>query len=89
MSTGDFILDELLKQHTEQKEAIQRVRELHRTETVTNEACGDPDCCGEYEEFQVCIVCEEEHPCDTIKALDSEIGSVEPVKLEALDGEQS
>lgn len=28
MSTGDFILDELLKQHAEQKEAIQRVREL-------------------------------------------------------------
>lgn len=28
MSTGDFILDELLKQHAEQAEVIRRVHEL-------------------------------------------------------------
>ena len=52
---------------------IQRVRELHELVTQNNAACGDPDCCGEYEEEEVCADCQCEYPCPTIKALDGEI----------------
>jgi DNA repair exonuclease SbcCD ATPase subunit len=67
---------------------IQRVRKLHEPVKENNAACGEPDCCGEYEEWEQCADCQCDYPCPTIKALDGEIGSVEPVKLEALDGEQ-
>jgi hypothetical protein len=72
---------ELNKQKTE---AIQRVRELHKPRIAS------------FDGSLLCIACESFHehsgpvdyPCPTIKALNGEIGSVEPVKLEALDGEQ-
>ena len=53
-------------------EAIQRVRELHKQGTNNPNACSDPDCCGEYEEYEVCEGCHYEYPCQTIKALDGE-----------------
>ena len=62
MSTGDFILDELLKQHAEQAEAIQRVRELHEQVPCTE----DGECC------QICDYCGVVYPCPTIKALKGE-----------------
>jgi len=62
---------ELNKQKTE---AIERVRELHAREE-------------DAESYEICDYCCMLYPCPTIKALDGEIGSVEPVKLEALDGE--
>ena len=60
--------------------AIQRVRELHKS----------IPCCAGYEDTcgLICEECRDDYPCPTIKALDGEIGSVEPVELEALDGEQ-
>ena len=70
------------------KRQVERVRELHKQVTENNAACDDPDCCGEYEEWEVCADCGCDYPCPTIQILDGEIGSVEPVKLEALDGEQ-
>ena len=70
-------------------DTIQRVRELHEPVKETNAACDDPDCCGEYEEWEMCADCQCDYPCPTIKAVDGEIGSVEPVKSVALDGEQS
>jgi len=60
---------ELNKQKTE---AIQRVRELHKSVTQDNAACGDIDCCGSYEEYEQCADCFSAYPCDTIKALDGE-----------------
>jgi hypothetical protein len=60
---------ELNKQKTE---AIQRVRELHKLVTENNAACGNPDCCGEYEEWEMCADCWSDYPCPTIKALDGE-----------------
>ena len=63
---------------------IQRVRKLH--EAVLSPPRGfDP---GHDRGAGVCLVCEWSYPCPTIKALDGEIGSVEPVQSEALDGEQ-
>jgi hypothetical protein len=58
---------ELNKQKTE---AIQRVRELHKLVTENNAACGDLDCCGEYEEWDMCTDCQCDYPCPTIKTLD-------------------
>ena len=52
--------------------AIQRVRELHEQVTIDNASCGDPDCCGEYEEWEVCADCQCDYPCPTIQALDGE-----------------
>lgn len=66
-------------------DAIERALELHQPDvfgdcitchTVTLDADGNLECNH------------EEYPCATKRALDGEIGSVEPVKLEALDGEQ-
>jgi predicted nucleic acid-binding Zn-ribbon protein len=37
---------------------IERVRELHKPVTESNAACGDPDCCGEYEEYEMCADCQ-------------------------------
>ena len=66
---------ELNKQKTE---AIQRVRELHKRWEYKSGELSD-----------ICQHCHDElYPCPTIKALDGEIGSAEPVKSEALDGEQ-
>ena len=60
-------------------DAIERVREVHyKTDSGYCHIC----CEGSFG----CEPCP--YPCPTIKALDGEIGSVEPVKLEALDGEQ-
>ena len=59
---------ELNKQKTE---AIQRVRELHKVVKQNNAACGDIDCCGEYDEWDECQVCFCYYPCNTIKALDA------------------
>jgi chromosome segregation ATPase len=67
---------------------IERVRELHKLIMQNNAACGDPDCCGEYEEWEECADCQCDYPCPTIEALDGDIGSVESVKSGALDGEQ-
>ena len=68
-------LRELKQEHQalENAQAIERVRELHVQETPITEFCKE---------------CSYTYPCPTIQALDGEIGSVEPVKLEALDGEQ-
>jgi hypothetical protein len=52
--------------------AIKRVRELHKLVIEDNAACGDIDCCGEYEEYELCADCYCEYPCPTIKALDGE-----------------
>jgi hypothetical protein len=60
---------ELNKQKTE---AIQRVRELHKMIKSSNYACGDPECCGDYEECDICEYCYDDYPCDTIKALDGD-----------------
>jgi len=71
------------------EETIERVRELHKKIDANDSVCGDPECCGEYiEGWTVCQECYCDYPCKTIKALDGEIGSVEPVKSVALDGEQ-
>ena len=51
---------------------IARVRKLHELVTFNNAACGADDCCGEYEEQEVCADCQCEYPCPTIKALDGE-----------------
>jgi hypothetical protein len=53
-------------------DAIKRVRKLHKVIKQNNAACGDIDCCGEYEEWNECQVCFCYYPCDTIKALDGE-----------------
>jgi hypothetical protein len=61
---------ELNKQKTE---AIERVRELHKEIDGNISICGDPDCCGEYEEgYVVCSHCYDDYPCMTIKTLDGE-----------------
>ncbi len=52
--------------------AIQRVRELHKLVIESNVGCGEPGCCGEYEEYEVCADCQCDYPCPTIKALDGE-----------------
>lgn len=52
--------------------ATERVRELHKLVKENNAACGDPECCGEYEEWEECEECRQDHPCPTIKALDGE-----------------
>lgn len=52
--------------------AVARVRKLHKQVTIDNASCGDPDCCGEYEEQEVCADCQCDYPCPTIKALDGE-----------------
>jgi len=57
---------------TANKLAIQRVRELHKQVTQDNAACGDIDCCGEYEQYEECADCQCEYPCPTIKALDGD-----------------
>jgi len=55
------------------EEAIQRVRELHKEIDANDSVCGDPDCCGAYEEgWTMCQDCYSDYPCDTIKALDGE-----------------
>ena len=51
---------------------IEKVRELHKPVIESNAACGDPDCCGEYEEFELCGDCYCDYPCPTIKILDGE-----------------
>ena len=63
---------------------LKAVRKLH--EAVLSPPRGfDP---GHDRGAGVCLVCEWSYPCPTIKALDGEIGSAEPVKLGVLDGEQ-
>jgi hypothetical protein len=57
---------------TEAELAVARVRELHKQVTQDNAACGDIDCCGEYEESEECADCQCEYPCPTIKALDGD-----------------
>jgi len=55
------------------KKAIQHVRELHKEIDGNTSICGDPDCCGEYEEgYIVCGHCYDDYPCMTIQALDGE-----------------
>jgi hypothetical protein len=51
--------------------AVKRVRDLHELTITNNAACGDPDCCGDYEEWEVCADCQRDYPCPTIKALDN------------------
>ena len=68
MSQAESLADQFIWM----SKAIHRVRKLHEQVTINNAACGDPDCCGEYEEWKICNECECEHPCDTIKALDGE-----------------
>ncbi|NBW22914.1 MAG: hypothetical protein EBR82_84715 [Caulobacteraceae bacterium] len=46
------------------KQAIARVRDLHKPEKC------DPDCCTDI----VCAGCQYNYPCPTIKALDGEQG---------------
>jgi len=65
---------ELNRQKTE---TIQRVRELHKQVTQDNAACGDIDCCGEYEESEECADCQCEYPCPTIRALDGDVATLE------------
>ena len=75
------------------QEAIQRVRELHKpiqydmdSEIMICQEC--KSLCHSYSGLGCEIPTDAQYPCWTIKALDGEIGSVEPVKSEALDGEQ-
>lgn len=51
---------------------LKAVRELHKPVIESNAACGDPDCCGEYEEFELCGDCYCDYPCPTIKLLDGD-----------------
>jgi hypothetical protein len=60
---------ELNRQKTE---VINRVRELHKPIIESNAACGDIDCCGEYEEWELCADCYCDYPCPTIKIIDGE-----------------
>jgi len=54
-------------------QAIKRVRELHKEVDANDSVCGDPDCCGAYEEdWTMCQECLGDYPCDTIKALEGE-----------------
>lgn len=50
---------------------IERVRNLHKQTVDDNAACGDLDCCGEYEEYDLCADCNCDYPCPTIKILDN------------------
>ena len=73
-TTDSFIkaieqLEWIAKSH---HDAIVRVRKLHKFVKENNAACGDPECCGEYEEWEECEECHSDYPCDTIKALDGE-----------------
>lgn len=65
--TGDNeLMAEMLTEIQRLEEAIQRVRELHKP-------C---DCRDDYPLLDgvcnVCMDCDEQHPCPTIKALDGE-----------------
>lgn len=55
-----------LVEANEAKEAIERVREIHKPYVVSGMACS---CCKLSTE---CSVCDESYPCPTIKALDGE-----------------
>ncbi len=83
-TTDSFIkaieqLEWIAKSH---HDAIVRVRELHKEDnTGYCELCtaiATPDGSDYLSKY----------PCETIKALDGEIGSTEPVKTVALDGEK-
>jgi hypothetical protein len=52
--------------------SVEHLRELHKLVIEDNAACGDLDCCGEYEEWEVCADCYCEYPCPTIKILDGD-----------------
>ena len=49
---------------------IEKIRELHKLIIDNNAACGDIDCCGEYEEYELCADCYCEYPCPTIRIID-------------------
>lgn len=55
------------------KQSIKLIQELHKPVIESNSACGDPDCCGEYEEYELCGDCYCDYPCPTIQILDGDI----------------
>ena len=55
------------------RNAIQRVRDLHKPEPYTSPGCSD-GCCGDGEQFDICRHCRTQYPCETIEALDGEQG---------------
>jgi len=57
-------------------DTIEQVRKLHKLVIEDNAACGDIDCCGEYEEWELCADCYCEYPCPTIKILDGDTNDV-------------
>jgi hypothetical protein len=68
------VLGSIFQTLEQQNAAIERVCELHKSVTESNAACGNPDCCGEYEEYEMCADCQCDYLCPTIKALDGEQG---------------
>ena len=51
--------------------AVKRVRALHKEVDANDSVCGNPECCGAYEEgWTMCQDCYSDYPCPTIKALD-------------------
>jgi len=65
--------ESLAEQYVQMAQAIHRVRELHKEVDGNISLCGDPTCCGEYDEgYTVCSHCESDYPCLTITELDGD-----------------
>ena len=51
--------------------ALRAVVELHKP--ISDNSCSDPNCCGgPYPDL--CEICSEHYPCDTIQAIEKELG---------------
>ena len=52
-------------------QALRAVVELHKP--VSDNSCSDPGCCGgPYPDL--CEICSERYPCETIEAIEKELG---------------
>lgn len=50
--------------------ALRAVVELHKP--ISDNSCSDPDCCGgPYPDL--CEICSEHYPCETIQAIEKEL----------------
>ena len=59
------------KDSAEPVKALRAVVELHKP--VSDNSCSDPGCCGgPYPDL--CEICSEQYPCETIEAIEKELG---------------